>query len=161
MHATKRPMTKHDIDAYLARPNIVRSFAELVARLTAVHQIKPYPKIKLTDREAGTVQLSLAGPKARHPGSMNITDGQPYGANAWYGRISPDGHFTPSPQCVGPVARLLIMFARDPAAVAKAHGELTGNCCFCSRTLTNAGSIEVGYGPICAERYDLPHPTNA
>lgn len=35
-------------------------------------------------------------------------------------------------------------------------GKEQGFCCFCSRTLTNDGSLEHGYGPICAEKYGLP-----
>lgn len=36
---------------------------------------------------------------------------------------------------------------------AKAFGHRTGRCSCCGRTLTNPASIELGIGPICAERY--------
>lgn len=36
---------------------------------------------------------------------------------------------------------------------AKAFGHRTGRCGCCGRTLTNPESIELGIGPICAERY--------
>jgi len=38
----------------------------------------------------------------------------------------------------------------------KIYGIKTGNCCFCSKELTDHRSVEAGYGPICAERYGLP-----
>jgi len=37
------------------------------------------------------------------------------------------------------------------------RGHKHGNCCFCCRDLTNAVSVHLGYGPICAEKYGLPH----
>lgn len=37
------------------------------------------------------------------------------------------------------------------------RAKLTGHCSFCQRELTDAGSLEVGYGPICADRWGLPH----
>jgi hypothetical protein len=40
----------------------------------------------------------------------------------------------------------------DPRAAAIKHGKLTGACCVCSRLLTNDESIELGIGPICAEK---------
>lgn len=45
---------------------------------------------------------------------------------------------------------------RATAEQATAFGALTGTCVFCSRKLTDERSIEVGYGPICAEREGLP-----
>lgn len=35
---------------------------------------------------------------------------------------------------------------------AKAFGHETGQCCVCSRTLTNATSVALGIGPICGGR---------
>lgn len=42
------------------------------------------------------------------------------------------------------------------AEKAAAFGKLYGVCVFCGLTLTNEASIEVGYGPVCAENYGLP-----
>lgn len=30
-------------------------------------------------------------------------------------------------------------------------------CSFCGLALTDEGSVEVGYGPVCAKRWGLPH----
>lgn len=42
------------------------------------------------------------------------------------------------------------------AKEAASFGALTGRCVFCDRELTDERSIEVGYGPVCAERNGLP-----
>lgn len=39
---------------------------------------------------------------------------------------------------------------------AAKFGHLTSRCVFCSRKLADDRSIDVGYGPICAAKYDLP-----
>lgn len=51
----------------------------------------------------------------------------------------------------------LTNIGNDPAAAAKAYGAFAGRCSFCGLELTDAGSVEVGYGPICAANYGLPH----
>ena len=47
--------------------------------------------------------------------------------------------------------------AAEPARCAKEYGAVACCCSFCGLQLTDEGSIEVGYGPICAARYGLPH----
>jgi len=105
--------------------------------------------------------LSVAGPAARLPGTVNLTDGKPYGQNTWFGRVDPaTGAWEPSSkvdaQTTTAITALLANFAKDPAKVASLYGKLTGNCCFCSRDLTDQRSVSVGYGPICAGHYGLP-----
>ena len=53
-------------------------------------------------------------------------------------------------------AQPLRTIAADPTAAAVKHGKVSGCCCFCARPLTDAGSVEHGYGPTCAEKYGLP-----
>lgn len=45
---------------------------------------------------------------------------------------------------------------RATSEQAAHFGQLYGLCVFCTRTLTDERSIEVGYGPVCAERENLP-----
>lgn len=45
----------------------------------------------------------------------------------------------------------------DPVAAAKSFAALTGRCAFCGLILTDEGSVEAGYGPICARNWRLPH----
>jgi hypothetical protein len=42
------------------------------------------------------------------------------------------------------------------AAQAAAFGKLVGRCCFCSHAIDTPESTAVGYGPVCATKYDLP-----
>lgn len=111
------------------------------------------PKIDL--QVNGTdVRLQPAGPQSRNPGFVyvkRIKDGD----WEYAGKVSPNGTYY-GHSGDGVLAALQAL-AADPAAAAAAHGHTTGNCCFCSRLLTDPASVEVGYGPICAERYGLPH----
>lgn len=44
----------------------------------------------------------------------------------------------------------------SPISESALRGKEYGRCCFCSRELDNEGSIQHGYGPICAEKWGLP-----
>jgi hypothetical protein len=116
-----------------------------------------HPKVRLESRrECFPVLIGMAGESSRYPGSLNITDGGPFGNNVFYGRIQPDGAWEPRRDCPEEVIELLGEFAADPAGVAARYGRLTGSCCFCGRSLADERSTGVGYGPICAERFGLP-----
>lgn len=116
-----------------------------------------------------TIRLSLAGPRAKVPGSITVLDANKQfdGERDWFGRITTDGAFQPSNKLNGrtdAVAARLREFASDPARVAAEHGKLTGNCCFCNLPLGQGDdkrSIEVGYGPVCAKNFSLPWGTKA
>lgn len=101
-------------------------------------------------------RLSVAGDRARVPGSINVTNTEK--PSTWYGRILVTGEFEASPRDATPTSLIpgLKRFAAEPAKVASESGRLTGNCCFCNKALTDERSTEVGYGPICAKHYDLP-----
>lgn len=117
-----------------------------------------HPKVKLALEDGSPVVLSVAGPGAKVPGSVNVTDGGAYGSNKWYGRIATTGAWEVSKAAGSAstsIAALLTRFASEPEAVAAAYGKLVGSCCFCSRTLTDKRSTEVGYGPICAGHFGL------
>jgi hypothetical protein len=53
------------------------------------------------------------------------------------------------------VRAFIVDFSNNPEQVARVHGHATGNCCFCTRELTDARSVAVGYGPICASHFGL------
>lgn len=117
------------------------------------------PAVILNVYDVGEIKITLAGKKARVPGSVNVTTNAPYGESIWYGRITKDGKFTPSMRERTPdnLIRVLLDFAERPADVAADHGKLTGKCCFCNRKLTDERSTELGYGPTCAQNYKLPY----
>ena len=134
--------------------------------LNLMHHAKQhmqYPKCVLepVDGNKMKIQLSIAGNNAKFPNSINITDGKPYGSSTFYGRIRKDGQVMwNSKIAAGLQSRVnteLSKFADDPAAYASMQGKAYGNCMFCRRELTNPQSLAVGYGPICAEHYNLPH----
>lgn len=126
--------------------------------MTAKEHLK-YPKITLELPEH-TFQLSMAGGKSRFPGWVNITDGKPYGENTWYGRVSPQGEWVipdgTDQKIQVTLLALLHAFSIDAAAAAASYGSMTGNCCFCKKTLTVDKSTDVGYGPVCAKNFNLP-----
>lgn len=45
--------------------------------------------------------------------------------------------------------------AQDPVGAISAYGRLTGRCSMCRRTLTDARSVDLGYGERCAEKFGL------
>lgn len=126
---------------------------------TAAKNLK-YPKIRLKTAGGLPLALSVAGPKSKAPGTVNLTDGGPYGQNVWYGRVTVAGVYEPGkaqpPEAVEDVAATLRALSRNPAKAAADYGKLTGNCCFCCKPLSDAKSTEVGYGPVCAQKWNLP-----
>ena len=98
------------------------------------------------------VNIYIAGEKSRYPGALQVKVG-----GEWIGRIETSGKVAGRLASEPAVLARLDAIAADPAAAAKEFAILTGRCAFCARELTDEGSIEVGYGPICAKRFDLPH----
>lgn len=47
------------------------------------------------------------------------------------------------------------------AEQAKQFSRLAGRCCFCSHAIDTPESTLVGYGPVCAKKYDLPWGSTA
>lgn len=121
-----------------------------------------FPRVLLLT-DVATLRVSLAGPASKMPGSVMITENekQADGRYVWVGRITVDGKFIPGKNVaedkMSTFVAALTLFAADPAGVAKAYGIKTGHCCFCARELTDKVSVGLGYGPICAERWGLPH----
>lgn len=139
----------------------VGGFEGVVALFNAAKAHLKFPKITLLV-SGKQVKLSLLGAKSKFAGAVNITDGGKYPFAIWYGRVSPEGSFTPSakvePEFTKALTDLLTEFSKNPARVAKEHGKLTGNCCFCNKVLglgEDKRSVAVGFGPVCADHYGL------
>ena len=139
------------------KPKVVLDFAAIIALFTAAADHLKYPKVRLALRDLSEIVLSRAGQRARQPGTINVTNGGRFGEpdNRWFGRIGTDGAFQRARDCTDEVAELLVRFSGDPAGVATAYGKLTGNCCFCGRSLSDARSTDMGYGPVCARNFGL------
>lgn len=112
-----------------------------------------YPKARFLAPGGGELRLSVAGETSRYPGAIQVVV-----RDQWVGRIEPSGTVSGG-TLAGDAAVLdaLTTIAADPAAAAKAYGALMGRCSFCDKTITDEGSVEVGYGPICAKKFGLPH----
>ncbi len=57
--------------------------------------------------------------------------------------------------------QLMREYLEDPIAKASLIGRRFGRCMFCGRGLERDNSINVGYGPVCADRYGLPWGNHA
>lgn len=114
-------------------------------------------KVKVLTSDGLTIRLTIAGQASREPGSINVTStDRGFDNRLFYGRIARDGTFTPGRNAVPSVVPALVALAADPAGTAAAFGQATGECSFCTSPLTDAPSVAVGYGPVCAKRYGLP-----
>lgn len=120
---------------------------------TAAASLK-HPKVILALPEGIEIKLTIAGDRARHPGTINIVERDD--ERRFFGRIMLDGSLDARDTAPASLPGLLRDFAANPAGIAAAYGHATGCCCFCARELTDARSVAVGYGPVCAEKFDLP-----
>ncbi len=134
----------------------VGDFKGVLALFERAREHLKHAKIRLQTADGGQVAISIAGPNSKAPGSLNVTDGMPFGESKWFGRVSPDGAWTPSQHATPELTALLVQLGADPVGVAGSYGRLTGSCCFCRQTLTDQRSTDVGYGPICAGHWGLP-----
>lgn len=110
------------------------------------------PKLRVLDADGQTeLEVSLTkGGKA--PGSVCVTRG-----GEFIGCVRPDGSLSHGLPERADIQDRLVVVARDPATAAKEYAALMGRCSFCGLELTDAGSVEVGYGPVCAKHWGLPH----
>jgi hypothetical protein len=138
--------------AYVAP--VAVNMAAVVALLTQARErgLKA-PKARFRAPGGGELRLSLAGGETKYPGAVQVKlDG------AWIGRVNVDGTLAGYALTSDPAMQAaLVAIASAPAEAAKAYAALAGRCSFCSLPLTDAGSVEAGYGPICAKKYGLPH----
>lgn len=113
-----------------------------------------FPKARfLAPDGRSELTLSLAGASSHYPGAVQVkVSGQ------WVGRIERDGRLagrtlTGDPSLIAILQRI----ADAPATMAREYGAVTSRCSFCNLPLTDEGSIEYGYGSVCARKYGLPH----
>lgn len=133
----------------------VGDFSGVINLFTKAKGNLKYPKVTLVSDSGLKVQLSMAGAKAKKPGTINVTDGQPFGQNVWYGRVDADGGWEKSFKATDEVGQMLKELSENPAAFATQYGHKTGNCCFCAKHLTHANSVTAGFGPVCADNWGL------
>lgn len=108
------------------------------------------------DTSRCTVKFALASERSKYAHKVIVTSDGDYDSNQFFGYIDDEGFFYPTKYATAVVQDTVRDFAADPAGYADAYGKLTGRCCFCRRKLTRSESVTAGYGPICAQNYDLP-----
>lgn len=104
----------------------------------------------------GTILLAFTT-RGKDPGTVNVSDGGPVGRSRYYGRVCKDGTFTAAGRATPAVIEFLSALAADPQGTAGGYGRRSGTCCFCNSALTDPASVAVGYGPVCAKHFGLPH----
>lgn len=117
------------------------------------------PKVRVLAPDKKTeVRLGITT-QGNNPGSVSVVVG-----GTFIGCVRPDGTMTGArTESVKPLAqddmmqRHLLVVAENPAAAAKEYAAVMCVCSFCGKALTDAGSVEVGYGPVCAKHWGLPH----
>ena len=111
-----------------------------------------WPKLRVLDTDGQRELRLTVTVSGAAPGTVNVKRG-----DDWIGGVRPNG------QVIGGLAHNpnlqahLVAVAADPAAAAKRYAAVMCQCCFCAKPLTDAGSVEVGYGPVCAKHWGLPH----
>ena len=113
--------------------------------------------IKRPKINTGDLLFSLAPPNGKNAGHVYVKgEKDDWGDRPYLGKVSPDGRFYPSRECVADVQARISEIGSDVVRSAKAHGAQHGNCCFCGRGLKTDASVSNGYGPDCADNYGLP-----
>lgn len=144
------------------------NIAEISKFFDAASKHLTYPKVRLVRvwepdakdpvvAKETFIRIKRAGDKSRYPGSLVIDEGE---FETYVGRIHLDGNVVLSKRGQNyetELISLLKSFALAPDVIAAAHGKLVGNCCFCNKTLEQEKSTNVGYGPTCAKKYNLPY----
>lgn len=124
---------------------------------TAKQHLKKPAIVLAVDNQHDLIRLKPAAETGRAPGTINVIRVEDA---VWLGRIHKDGRFELSGKVAKSEATAVLpalkAFAADPATGAKKSALLTGRCCFCHTPLRDERSTDVGYGPICADHFDLP-----
>jgi hypothetical protein len=131
----------------------VGDLTKLVNLFVGVRGKLKFPAIRFQTPEGTAFKITPAGPNSTNAGHLYVKRSD----STYLGKISPDGQFFEARGVAAEgVAEAIKAFASNPTTAASSYGHLTGSCCFCGLTLTDGRSVEVGYGPICAEKYNLP-----
>ena len=144
-----------------AKRSAVRGHADLTGVIEFIAAARErglkFPKLRVLDSDGeAELVLGLTGERSKVPGSVTVKrDGE------YVGLVRPNGDVigawdAPELFTDALIAHLAKVGA-NPAELAKAYAEFSGACSFCGTTITDAGSIEVGYGPGCAKHWGLPH----
>lgn len=138
-------------------------YKNIVAVMHTAKQQLEYPKMRMMLQNGKQIMFTIAGSRARFPGSINITNGESFSSanSKFYGRIKKFGTLQVYRDAPVNLEFQLELVENDPVAAAKIYGNATSNCCFCNRELTAPDSIANGYGEHCALNYNMPYVKQA
>jgi len=106
-------------------------------------------KLKHPKFRADGLTFSLASATSRNAGAVYVKAGDVYA-----GKIM-GGVFSPTRDAAAGTGETVARIAADPKGAAVEYGRLTGQCSCCGRTLSDPASVELGIGPICADKWGL------
>ncbi len=128
-------------------------FTEVYAMFASAAKTNKVPKIKI-NADGFEFYLYVSGFKSAHPCEINVKS-KGWGGE-WYGRITEAGAWTHRGEVDERMADALSKLQMDPVVAVAEFGKLCGRCCFCNSGLSDLKSVDVGYGPICAQKWGLP-----
>lgn len=130
---------------------LVGDLARIVSMFTTAKTSIKFPAVRFQTTEGRQFKISPAGANSTNAGCLYVKSDDVY-----LGKITPAGEFFAARGVdVTGVAESIKAFAENPEGAASSYGHSVGMCCFCGRGLTDSRSVEVGYGPICADKYGL------
>lgn len=129
------------------------SLDALYAMLESAKKHIKWPMIRyfLSDGSDRELRFYLSGPTSKVPNVINVKDNR----GGWYGRLLRNGEWqgkAPYSEMQKPIEEL----AADPVKALAENGKMANRCCFCGLLLTDDRSVQVGYGPVCADHFNLP-----
>ncbi len=94
------------------------------------------------------LKISLASANGNNAGALYVKTE----ADEYIGKVA-DGRFFGTREATEEHKAALELIAQNPKDAAIRYGQRTGSCACCGRTLSNKISIELGIGPICADKW--------
>jgi len=134
-------------------PEVKLDLSGIVAFLKAAQErgLK-FPKLRVLDADGRTELRLHLTTMGSAPGSVSVKH-----EGVWVGMVRPDGEVRGQLAGNQDRQRVLVGVAADPDKAAKSYAAVMNRCCFCGKDLTDDGSVEAGYGPVCAEKWGLEH----
>lgn len=129
----------------------------IVAAFATASKTLQRPRLRI-----GSYILSLAPANGKNAGAIYVKettgsvpddyDRGSFNINEYRGKVA-DGRFVRSRETTDAQEAEIVRLLADPKGAAISYGRVTGNCACCGRQLIVKESIDLGIGPICAEKW--------
>jgi hypothetical protein len=107
--------------------------------------------VKRPSMRVGELKFSVAPATGKNAGAIYVKTAVKGEEGQYLGKIM-GGKLFAVRECSEEQKANIISVASDPKGAAIRHGKEFGQCSICSRTLVDPKSIELGIGPICADK---------